>query len=157
MNLIQTLALVGLVAVWAWVLGRPLLQNVFNVARRDPVGHFSKQLSVLGRAPERSSQIPGPSSMGTSNQAWGRQSAKKRRLQVMMALVMAVVVSAVLAIALQGIFVWQLALLAFLLVGYVALAARAGAYETEHGSKVTYLNAGRSESRPVQIQAVGDR
>ena len=157
MNLIQTLALVGLVAVWAWVLGRPLLQNVFNVARRDPVGHFNKQLSVLGKAPERSTQMPGPSGVGAGNQAWGRQAAKKRRLQIMMALVISVAVSAVLAVALQGIFIWQFGLLTFMLLGYLGLAARAGAHEAERGSKVTYLTAGRAESKPVQIQAVGDR
>lgn len=151
MNLIQTLALVALAAVWAWVLGRPLLENLFNVARRDPVGHFNKQLSVLGQAPERSL-----SQASNGSQGWGRQPARKRRLQLMMALVIAVVVSAVLAIALQGIFVWQVGLLAIMLLGYVGLAARAGAYEAERGTKVAYLNADRTNS-PVQIQAIGER
>jgi hypothetical protein len=144
--------------VWAWVLGRPLLQNLFNVARRDPVGHFSRQLSVLGRAPERSlaqSSLT-TSPQATSGQAWGRQPATKRRLQLMMALVLSVMVSAVLAAVMQGIFVWQLGLLGLMLVTYFGLAARAGAYEAERGSKVTYLNAGRT-SNPVQIQAVGER
>jgi hypothetical protein len=151
MNLVQTLALVGLAAVWAWVLGRPLLQNMFNAARRDPVGHFKRQQSVLGNAPVRSLAH----STGV-NQSWGRQPASKRRLQLMLALVIATVVAAVLAVVLRGIFVWQLSLLFVLLLAYVLLAARAGARELERGSKVTYLHS-TSERRPVQIQAVGER
>ena len=152
MNLVQTLALVGLAAVWAWVLGRPLLQNLFNAARRDPVGHFKRQQSVLGKAPVRSMAL----SQGASAQSWSRQPAGKRRLQLMLALLLSTVIAGILAIVLQGIFVWQVTLLFVMLLGYVALAARAGAHESERGSKVTYLNTA-VENRTVQIQAVGDR
>lgn len=87
-----------------------------------------------------------------------RSSMKRRRLQWLMALVMAAVVSLVLAVAVGGVFVWQHVLIDVLLVGYVALASRMGAIESERGSKVTNLRVvGSNEGQPSYLRAVGDR
>ncbi len=75
-----------------------------------------------------------------------------------MALVMAALISLVLAVAIGGVFVWQHLLLDVLLFGYVALAARTGAIERERSSKVTSLRiVGSNEGQPSYLRAVGDR
>ncbi len=152
MNNISVVVLVGLFVAWGWVLGRPLLQNMLNTSRRDPVGHFNKQLSVLGQAPQQS-LVQGRHSFGANFQA---QSAKRRRLQWFLGFVMAAVISLGLAIAFRGAFVWQHLLIDGMLAVYVYYAARAGALETERSKKVTSLRAVPS-ARPTYLRAVGDR
>ena len=163
MSLISTVVLVLLVVAWGWVLGRPLLQNLLNSSHRDPVGHFNRQLSVLGQAPRESTRLAGTAGGGFSTGATfgaSRSSTmKKRRLQWFMALVMAAFVSLVLAVAFRGAFVWQHILLDILLVAYVAVAARVGAIERERAAKVTNLQivGGRNHAQPSYLRAVGDR
>ena len=153
MPLRSIVVLVLLLAVWAWVLGRPLLQNLLNRSQRDPVGHFNRQLSVLGNAPRQSAAFS-----PTTSFAPARSSMKRRRLQWFMALVMAVLVSLVLAVAFGGSFVWQHILLDILLIGYVAIAARVGAVERERAAKVTNLRVvGRNDAQPSYLRAVGER
>ncbi len=157
MTLVQTVVLVGLVVVWGWVLGRPLLQSTFNRARRDPVGHFNRNMSVLGQAPRRS--LDHGMSMGiggVGGSGMGAYTAKKRRLQIFLALGMAVVISAILAAVFRGLFIGQLVVLAAALVVYIGLAAIAGAREAERGAKVRYLNAGR-KVEPARMRAVAER
>jgi hypothetical protein len=155
MPTISYVVLVLLVAAWTWVLGRPLLQNLFNSSHRDPVGHFNRQLSVLAQAPQRSLVEP-PMGFAGSFKA---QSAKRRRLQWFLGFVIAAVVSLVLAVVVGGVFVWQHLLIDGLLVGYVVYAARAGALERERSSKVTSLRvvSARPASQPPFLRAVGDR
>ena len=75
-----------------------------------------------------------------------------------MALVMAAVVSLVLAIAFGGPFIWQHVIIDVMLVAYVALAARVGAIERERGSKVTSLPVmGSNDGQPSYLRAVGER
>lgn len=158
MSLISTIVLVLLVAAWGWVLGRPLLQSLLSQSQRDPVGHFNRQLSVLGNAPRQSSAIGQPSALGQSFGANRRSSMKRRRLQWFMALVMAAVVSLVLAVVVGGVFVWQHLLIDALLIGYVVLAARMGAIERERASKVTNLRVvGSNDGQPSYLRAVGER
>ena len=159
MPLISTIVLLLLVVAWGWVLGRPLLQSLMSKSQRDPVGHFNRQLSVLGNAPKQSAALGQPSGLG---QPMGfspaRSSMKRRRLQWFMALVMAALVSLVLAVTLRGVFVWQHLLIDVLLVAYVGLAARMGAIERERGSKVTNLHvAGTNTGQPAYLRAVGER
>ncbi len=154
MTLVQTVVLVGLVVVWGWVLGRPLLQSTFNRARRDPVGHFNRNMSVLGQAPRRS--LDHGMTMGVGGSGMGAYSAKKRRLQIFLALGMAVVASAVLAVVFRGLFIGQLGVLAVALVAYIGLAAMAGAREAERSAKVRYLNASRTVE-PARVRAVAER
>ena len=159
MTLVQTVVLVGLVLVWGWVLGRPLLHSTFNRARRDPVGHFNRNMSVLGQAPRRSldhGMSMGIGGVGAGGSGMGAYSAKKRRLQIFLALGMAVVVSAVLAVVFRGLFIGQVGVLAVALVAYVGLAAMAGAREAERGAKVRYLNASRTVE-PARVRAVAER
>ena len=146
-----TVVLTALALVWGWVLGRPALQNMMNGARRDPVGHFNHQLSVLGQTPDRNR-----TSVGAAG--WQQQSAKKRRLQVFLALVMAAGASFVLALVMNGIFWWQNLLLDAALVGYLVLASRAGAAENMRTQNVSYLGTTQqSNSNGGYARAVGDR
>ncbi len=158
MSLISTIVLVLLVAAWGWVLGRPLLQSLLSQSHRDPVGHFNRQLSVLGNAPRQSTAIGQTSALGQPIGFNRRSSMKRRRLQWFMALVMAAVVSLILAVMVGGVFIWQHLLIDALLVGYVVLAARMGAIERERASKVTNLRVvGSNEGQPSYLRAVGDR
>jgi Mg2+/citrate symporter len=153
MSLISTVVLILLVAAWGWVLGRPLLQSMLNRSHRDPVGHFNRQLSVLGQAPRHSATLGSSSIIAPS-----RNAMKRRRLQWFMAFVMAAVVSLVLAVAFRGVFVWQHLLIDGLLVAYVALAARMGAMERERSAKVTSLRVvGQNPGSSSYLRAVGER
>lgn len=154
MSLISTIVLVLLVAAWAWVLGRPLLQSLLNSSHRDPVGHFNRQLSVLGQAPRESARLGTGLAFPPA-----RNTMKRRRLQWFMALVMAAIVSLLLAVVFGGAFVWQHLLIDALLVGYVIVAARIGAAERERAAKVTDLRivGGQNSDRPSYLRAVGDR
>ncbi len=143
-----TVVLTALALIWGWVLGRPALQNMMNGARRDPVGHFNHQLSVLGQAPSRA---------GNGGGNWQTQSMKKRRLQIFLGLVIAATVSFVLALALNGIFWWQHLLLDTTLIGYLVLASRAGAAENLRTQNVSYLGTSRQTSVGSRARAVGDR
>jgi Mg2+/citrate symporter len=158
--LISTIVLLLLVVAWGWVLGRPLLQSLLSKSHRDPVGHFNRQLSILGNAPRQSSAMGQSNALGFSPQfaSMQRSSMKRRRLQWFMALLMAAVVSLVLAVTVGGVFVWQHVLIDALLVGYVVLAARMGAIERERASKVTNLRVvGSNEGQPSYLRAVGER
>lgn len=168
MNLISSLVLLLLVVAWGWVLGRPLLQSLLSRSQRDPVGHFNRQLSVLGNAPRQSNALSSHGMGGSSlGQPMGfspiRPSMKRRRLQWCMALVIAAVVSLGLAVTAGGIFVWQHLLLDALLIGYVALAARTGALERERAAKVTNLRvvgsngSSSNAAQPSYLRAVGQR
>ncbi len=158
--------LLGVAAVWVWVLGRPLLANLFNGDRRDPVGHWNRKMSVLGEAPQKSLAQDGPlgamrpvSPFGPASGApasiGGSYAAKKRRLQIFMALVIAAVVSLVFAIVWRGLFIWHHLLMDALLIGYVLLTARMGALAAER-AKVTYI-APANRGAGVQIKAVAER
>ncbi len=154
MSLISTFVLVFLVAAWGWVLGRPLLQSLLNTSHRDPVGHFNRQLSVLGQAPRESVRFGSGPTLGQP-----RDSMKRRRLQWFMALVMASVVSLGLAVVFGGAFVWQHILIDVFLVAYVVVAARIGALERERASKVTNLRlvGGQNQGPAPFLRAVGER
>ncbi len=154
MNLISYIVLILLVSAWTWVLGRPLLQNLFNTSSRDPVGHFNRQRSVLAQAPQQSLQDARRGFAGS----FQAQTAKRRRLQWFLGFVIAAVVSLVLAVVIGGIFIWQNLIIDAALVGYVYYAARAGAIEREQAAKVTNLRivGNRRSSKPAFLRAVGD-
>ena len=151
MKTISTVLLIALALGWAWVLGRPLIQTVFNRAHRDPVGHFSRQLTTLGQAPRNSVTTP---SFGGQQTGYG---VRHRRRQIMLALVLAAVVSLGLALAMRGIFVAQHLLIDVLLVGYVVAAARAGSLETERREKVSYLGEANDSVSPAYLRTGSDR
>lgn len=154
MNLITTVVLVALAAVWLWVLGRPLLMTFLNAARRDPVGNFNRKMSVLAEAPQRSLDQTAP--IGSFGGPAPGNSIRRRRLTIFMALVICVVVSGILAIIFRGLFVWNAVIFVAALVGYTLLAARAGAAEAERKSKVTFIDPARTSSG-LQIKAVAER
>ncbi len=154
MNLITTVVLVALAAVWLWVLGRPLIMTFLNAARRDPVGNFNRKMSVLAEAPQRSLAQPAP--IGGGFRPAPGSSVRRRRLTIFMALVICVVVSAVLAVIFRGLFIWNSAIFVVALAAYTLLAARAGAAEQERASKVAFIDPGRNVSN-MQIKAVAER
>lgn len=152
MKTISTVLLIALALGWAWVLGRPLIQTVFNRAHRDPVGHFSRQLTTLGQAPRNSTMMPSFSGGPAAGNG-----VRQRRRQIMLALVIAAVVSLGFAVALGGIFVAQNLFIDVLLVGYLAAAARAGSLETERRQKVSYLGDTSESVRPAYLRTGSDR
>ena len=149
-NWITITLLVALIGGWGWVLGRPLIHTVFNRAHRDPVGHFSRQLDTLGQAPRNS-----VSSFGAQPRA--THGVRQRRRQIMLALVIAAVVSLGFALFSGGIFVAQHLVLDAALVGYVVAASRAGNAEAERRHKVSYLDSGNGSSQPSYLRAASDR
>lgn len=149
MQPVQTIVIIGLAAVWIWVLGRPVLQNLFDRSRRDPVGQFNREMSVLGAVPNRRT---GPIGIAGKGPSLGQQSAQRRRRQIFLALAIAAVVSLGLAVFVGGVFVVQHIVIDVMFVVYVAMAARAGAAQQERGAKVTIL--GRDQiSNPVYAKA----
>lgn len=156
MNWFQTIVLLIVLSVWVWVLGRPLAANLFNKARRDPVGSFRREMSALGEAPQRSMGLGAPAMPRTLGGAPTMTSARRRRLQIFMALCIAAGVSLVMALVFRGIWIYEHLLMDVLLVGYTALAARHGAAESERRSKVSYLSPARAQASPVYIRAVND-
>lgn len=139
--------LLALLGAWTWVLGRPLLHALASRSQRDSIGQFHQQRSTLGQTPQFGYAPSGRPS-----------AAKRRRLQWFLALVMAAVVSGVLALTAGGLFVWQHLLIDVLLVGFVVMAARVGAIERERRAKVTNLRVVGSTAVPTQhLRAVGDR
>lgn len=154
---VQAIILGALAAVWLWVLGRPLIRSLFNMARRDPVGHFNRNMSVLGQAPQKSLAYR-QGSVGANNLRMARQ----RRLQIFLALCIAVVVSAGLAIAFRGLFIWNNVIMDVLLVGYTLMAAKAGA-ELNQGqpkrgrSQVSYIGPSEPDAAGTSVAAVAER
>ncbi len=120
----------ALVAAWAWMLGRPLLTNLFRRSRRDSVGHFRYQQAVLSRpagyedeAPSRWADRPRPL------RAWRSQTIERRRLQTMLAFALATFFSMLMAIALRGVFVRLFLIMALCNVVHIGVAAAIGARE----------------------------
>jgi len=120
----------ALVAAWAWMLGRPLLTNLFRRSRRDSVGHFRYQQAVL-------SQQAGYVAVGGRRWAdrprpihrWRSQPRQRRRLQTMLGFAMATFFALLLAIALRGLFIRLLLVMALCSLTYVSVAAFIGSRE----------------------------
>lgn len=95
----------ALVAAWVWMLGRPILTNLFRRSRRDSVGHFRYQQAVLSRS---AGHEVGPSRSFSYRlnpfAAWRSQAVERRRLQLMLGFAIATFVSLLLALALHSIF-----------------------------------------------------
>ncbi len=147
---IPVIVIAALAAAWGWMLGVPLIKSLIQRDRTDSVGDFNRQLTQLAKAPRRSLAVQnGEKERRTtfSPAAWRAQPAKNRRRQVFLSLCISVVTSLLLGIAFGGIF-WALQIsMDVLLAGFIGLAARAGAIETEQRQKVTYLDDyGRHET-----------
>lgn len=142
MKLAQIIIALGLVGIWVWVLGRPALTKIFDRSRRDPVGAFSQGMSSLSSVPTGPGARGGSRSQQAALARMNRASAQKRRLQIMLGLLVAVVVSLMLAITRGGTFVVQHLLLDVCLLSYVGLIAKAGAARNNRGTRVA--------TRPVE-------
>lgn len=147
---ITTILLFGILLGWAWVLGRPLLATILDRSKRDPVGHFNRQISTLSQKP------PGGIATGYGYVGTSRSTYRKRR-RTALAFVIAALVSLVLALVFRGVFIAQHLVIDAAFVGFGFLAARAGAAEAERNTKVSYLGPQVATSRPTYLRAVGDR
>jgi hypothetical protein len=139
------------------MLGVPLIKNMIQRDRSDSVGDFNRQLNQLAKAPRRSLAVQrGHSDRRTAftPAAWRAQPARSRRRQVFLALCISAVTSLLLGVAFGGVF-WALHIVMdVLVVGFVGLAARAGAIEWEQRQKVTYLQDYDRGEQPVDYYDV---
>lgn len=126
--LLQFLVAGALVVAWTWILGRPLLSTLLRRSRRDSIGHFRYQQSVLGRSVGDQPQLGGWSLFGPLVE-WWRQPVERRRLQMMMAFAFATFASALLAIALRGPFLRLFLMMSISFGAYLVMAASIGARE----------------------------
>jgi hypothetical protein len=146
---IPVIVIAALAAAWGWMLGVPLIKSLIQRDRSDSVGDFNRQLTQLAKAPRRSLAVQRGQKERRSSfspAAWRAQPARNRRRQVFLSLCISVVTSLLLGVAFGGIF-WALHItMDVLFAGFLGLAARAGAIETEQRQKVTYLDEyGREE------------
>lgn len=141
MALLDTLIIAAMVLLWGWVLGKPVLANLFGSMRRDPVGAFARQLDVLGGAPRLAMTGPGARSPSRRRQA-------ARRRQVFLALVVSVVTSLSLALVVGGVFTTLHLLMDVLLLSYLGLAAVVGGRQVSRAPNVVRLRP----ARPMPIQ-----
>lgn len=127
--LLQFLVAGALVVAWTWILGRPLLATLIRRSRRDSIGHFRYQQSVLGRSVGDDQGHPGGWSLVSPLVEWWRQPVERRRLQMMMAFAFATFASALLAIALRGPFLRLFLMMTLGFGAYLVMAASIGARE----------------------------
>ena len=118
----------ALIVAWVWMLGRPILTNLFRRSRRDSVGYFRYQQAVLSQqgGPRRRSSLlwedrPRPLLY------WRSQQLEQRRLQTMLGFAIATFISMLLAIALRGVFVRLFLVVGICFVLYLCVAAYIGA------------------------------
>jgi hypothetical protein len=154
---LDTLIVAGLVLVWGWVLGKPFLAGLAGSLRRDPVGSFSRQLDVLGRAPQQSLSSFGRAGLVSPGVQAARRQAARRR-QIFLALVISVGTSLGLSIVFGGVFTTLFFVMTALLVGYLGLAAVAGRRQVDRRHNVVSLRpAPDTRLQPRYLRAAGDR
>ena len=136
---LQFLVAGALIAAWAWMLGRPILTNLFRRSRRDSVGHFRYQQAVLGRPLDED-----PFSRRSVTQTvlqplrdWRGQPLERRRLQVMLGFSFATFFSLLTAIAFRGSAI-RLFLIMIVCFGvYLGYAAYVGAAQIRRQQQPT--------------------
>lgn len=126
---LQFLVAGALIAAWAWMLGRPILTNLFRRSRRDSVGHFRYQQAVLGRPLDED-----PFSRRSVTQTvlqplrdWRGQPLERRRLQIMLGFSFATFFSFLMAIALRGSAIRLFLIMVVCFAAYLGYAAYVGA------------------------------
>lgn len=166
-----TVVLLVLAGIWVAVIAVPLVRAKTEGKLGDSIGSFRRHLSVLERAapmtvaPANRMRLPhaagtiGPyrppvATPGRVPQGRGRrQQAQKRRRDVLMGLVVAMVGSALLAMIPGLSVMWTVNVVVdVLFVGYVALLVRMRNVAAEREMKLTFLPA----SRPIPIRGYGD-
>ncbi len=139
----------ALVAAWAWMLGRPLLTNLFRRSRRDSVGHFRYQQAVLS---QQSVHEHGSSRSWSDRPrpivSWRSQPLERRRLQTMLGFAIATFVALLLAIALRGFFTRLFLVMTLCFVAYLGMAAVIGSIQLRRQTEVSI-----SRRRTVAEQA----
>ena len=150
MALLDTLIIAAMVLGWGWVLGKPVLANLFGSLRRDPVGSFTRQLDALGRAPRLA--VTGPAARPSV-----RRSQAARRRQVFLALVIAAVTSLGLAVVFGGVFVTLHLVMDVLLVSFLGLAAVASRPRERSATVVRLRPARPLTMQPRYARVAGER
>ena len=124
---LQFVVATGLVAAWGWMLGRPLLTNLFRRSRRDSIGHFRYQQAALGQQLDEGHRSGGRWAGRPRPLAdWRAQPVERRRLQLLLAFAMATFASALLAIALRGLFVRLFVIMVLLFAAHLCIATVIG-------------------------------
>lgn len=139
---LQFLVAGALIAAWAWMLGRPILTNLFRRSRRDSVGHFRYQQAVLGR-PLNEDPFSRRSVLQTVLQPlrdWRNQPVERRRLQIMLGFSFATFFSLLLAIALRGAAIRLFLIMIVSFAAYLAYAAYVGAAQLRRQQTSSRLN-----------------
>lgn len=169
-----TVVLVVLAGVWVAVIAVPLVRAKTEGKLRDSIGSFRRHLSVLERAapltvvPANRMRLPhnggpiGPYRPPTVSRhrvpvsavSRGRhQRAQKRRRDVLMGLVVAMVGSALLAMIPGLSIMWAVNIVVDLLfVGYVALLVHMRNVAAEQEMKLNFFPA----ARPIPIRGYGN-
>ncbi len=132
---LQFVVVGALIAAWAWMLGRPVLTNLFRRSRRDSVGHFRYQQAVLGQSlfedagTERFDDLTTDRASGRPRPIadWRAQPVERRRLQLLLGFAISTFFSLLLAIALRDVFIRLFLLMLVCFAAYLCIAALIGA------------------------------
>lgn len=158
---LQFLIAGALIVAWGWMLGRPILTNLFRRSRRDSVGHFRYQQAVLGRPLEDDPFFSRRSVVQTAIQPfrdWRAQPRERRRLQVMLGFGFATFFSLLMAIALRGSAVRLFLIMLACFAVYLGYAAAVGSAQLRREERALSDAAGRATARGgQQRQAVADQ
>ncbi len=138
--MLRIAAIAVLAAVWSWFVIIPYAQQMLSRRQGSDLAFGS---------------APSPQFRGVATPGVASRSQKKRRLVIMMALVMAALITLPLAIVFRGIFIAEHLMFDALLIGYTFLAARAGAVEMEQRRKVAPLGAPR-QVRPAGLRVANE-
>lgn len=126
---LQFLLAGALVVAWIWMLGRPLLAMLARRSRRDSVGHFRYQQAALGHTVDVDRPVGLTSTLLRPFLDWRDQPLGQRRLQVLLAGAMATFTSALLAIALRGVYIRLFLIMTLAFGVHLLIAAWIGARE----------------------------
>ena len=135
--MLDTLIVGGLVVLWGWLLGKPLLAHRLGSVRRGNNSSFHRQLAAL-----RNGGPVAPRSAPSGLRPTSRRQQAARRRQIFLALVISVVVSLLLAVAFGGVFTTLQLVMDVLLVAYVSMALVAGRSHTPRPARVVPLRTG---------------
>lgn len=152
------LAVVWAIYLASWLRNRRVHRNV------NSISSFSKQLSILERtSPGGRSigqQVPSARFNGSSlvvrSASMTRSDARRRRRDVLLALVGVVVVTAGLALVVGGPFIYLQLLADVALVGFVVMLVRAQQMAQQRRSKVRHLHPHTPQQLVPPRAAVGE-
>ena len=139
--------LLVLAIAWAAALVPPWLRNRSETRAADSIMMFREHLSTLERATPAGRTALGPGRSVGQSRIVSRSVARRRRRDVLFTLAGITVLTAVMALALQGVAIIALLIATTLLVGYTTLLIKARKRSLER-EKVHYLVHRRARPEP---------